>query len=138
MFSKEISCGFLEVDKEEKQAFTCHYLKGKKKKSQIHSDQPKKVKAKLMWGTVIALALRMLLNQTQVQSLAHSKVDLLMEACSEAKCSVYCKISDQSSGQLMLRKPELPSGFQGDIFKVQVRKGSPRICDQLVHNSLTG
>ena len=32
MFSKEISCGFLEVDKEEKQAFTCHYLKGKKKK----------------------------------------------------------------------------------------------------------
>ena len=39
-----------------------------------------------MWGTVIALALRMLLNQTQVQSLAHSKVDLLMEACSEAKC----------------------------------------------------
>lgn len=112
--------------------------KGKKKKSQIHSDQPKKVKAKLMRGTVIALALRMLLNQTQVQSLARSKVDLLMEACSEAKCSVYCKISDQSSGQLMLRKPELPSGFQGDIFKVQVRKGSPRICDQLVHNSLTG
>lgn len=63
MFSKEISCGFLEVDKEEKQAFTCQYLK-KKKKSQIHSDQPKKVKAKLMWGTVTALALRMLLNQT--------------------------------------------------------------------------
>ena len=63
MFSKEISCGFLEVDKE-KQAFTCQYLKKKKKKSQIHSDQPKKVKAKLMWGTVTALALRMLLNQT--------------------------------------------------------------------------
>ena len=32
MFSKEISCGFLEVDKEEKQAFTCQYLKKKKKK----------------------------------------------------------------------------------------------------------
>lgn len=31
MFSKEISCGFLEVDKEEKQAFTCQYLKKKKK-----------------------------------------------------------------------------------------------------------
>lgn len=50
MFSKEISCGFLEVDKEEKQAFTCHYLKGKKKKSQIHSHQPKKGEGKTNVG----------------------------------------------------------------------------------------
>ena len=61
-----------------------------------------------------------------------------MAGCGEGMCSVYCKIPDKSSEQLMLRKPELPNGFQGNIFKFQVREGNPRICDQLVHNSLTG
>ena len=45
------------------------------------------------------------------------KVDLLMPGCGEGKCSVYCKILDQSSGQLMLRKPELPKGFRETFFQ---------------------
>ena len=36
----------------------------------------------------------------------------------------------------MLKRPELTYGFQGSIFKGQVREGSCRVCDQLLHNSL--
>ena len=44
----------------------------------------------------------------------------------------------RSPGQLMLKKPELPDGFQGGIFKGQVREASLRVCDQLMHSSLIG
>ena len=35
----------------------------------------------------------------------------------------------------MLKKPELPDGFQRSIFKDQVREGRTRVRDQLPHNS---
>ena len=37
-----------------------------------------------------------------------------------------------------LKSPELPKGFQQSTFQSQVKEGAHRICDQLVHNSLTG
>ena len=58
--------------------------------------------------------------------------------CGEGNCNVYCKAPDKELGQLILRKPELPDGFQGNIFKGKVREGSCSVCDQLVHDSLTG
>ena len=42
------------------------------------------------------------------------------------------------TGGSCLKNPDLPKGFQQSIFKGQVRDGRPRVCDQLVHNSLTG
>ena len=36
----------------------------------------------------------------------------------------------------MLKKPELPDGFQQSIFKGQVREGRPKVRDQLPHHSL--
>ena len=38
----------------------------------------------------------------------------------------------------MLKRPELPEGSQGKVFKGKVREGSHRICDQNVHSSLIG
>ena len=34
----------------------------------------------------------------------------------------------------MLKRPEIPDGFQGRGFKGSVREGGCRVCDQLVHN----
>ena len=42
----------------------------------------------------------------------------------------------RSSGQLVLRKPKLPSKVQESIFKAQVRKEVCRVCDRVVHNAL--
>ena len=39
---------------------------------------------------------------------------------------------------LVLEKLNLPNGFQQSILKGKVREGHPRVCDQLVHNSLIG
>ena len=41
-------------------------------------------------------------------------------------------------GQLALKKSELLYGFRQSIFKDKVSEGSPRACDQLVHNSPIG
>ena len=41
-------------------------------------------------------------------------------------------------GQLVLRIPELLHGSQQSILEAQVREGHPRVCNQLVHNSLIG
>ena len=35
----------------------------------------------------------------------------------------------RSSGQLVLKTPELPDGFHQSIFKGQVREGCSRVCD---------
>jgi len=40
--------------------------------------------------------------------------------------------------RLVLETPRLPNKFQQSIFKDKVREGRPRVCDQLVHNSLIG
>lgn len=39
----------------------------------------------------------------------------------------------ESSGQLVLKKPETPMGFSKAF-----REGRPRVCDQLMHNPLIG
>ena len=44
----------------------------------------------------------------------------------------------RSPGYLVPKKPKLPDGLQQSIFKDKVREWSPRVCDQLVHNSLIG
>ena len=45
------------------------------------------------------------------------------------------KCQTRTLGQLMLKKPELSDEFQGIIFKIKMKEGSFRICDQLMHNS---
>ena len=43
--------------------------------------------------------------------------DKLLTLCSgEAEYSVYCRLSSKEKGKLMLKRPELPSGFLGRIF----------------------
>jgi len=42
----------------------------------------------------------------------------------------------RSSGQLVLQTPELLDWFPESIFKDQMREGQPRVCDQLLHNSV--
>ena len=41
----------------------------------------------------------------------------------------------RSPGQLVLKAPKFPGGFQQSLSKVQVREGCSRLCDQLVHNN---
>ena len=36
-----------------------------------------------------------------------------------------------------LQSPKLPQGFQQSILKVRGRSSGLRVCDQLVHNTLT-
>ena len=35
------------------------------------------------------------------------------------------------------KTPEVPEGFPQSIFQGQEREGHPRVCDQLLHSSLT-
>lgn len=43
--------------------------------------------------------------------------DKLLTLCSgEGEYSVYCRLSSKKKGKLMLKRPELPSGFLGRIF----------------------
>ena len=44
--------------------------------------------------------------------------------------------TSKENRQLMLKRPELPNGFQRRVFKDSVRREGGRMCDQLVHNSL--
>ena len=37
----------------------------------------------------------------------------------------------------MFKTPKLPNGFHGRIFKGKLKEGSPRVCDELMQNSLT-
>ena len=65
----------------------------------------------------------MLPNQTWVHSPAHSKANLLTPGCGEGKYSVYFRAPSKENGQLMLRRPKLPNGFQERGFKGSVREG---------------
>ena len=49
-------------------------------------------------------------------------------------------LQDQAriTGGLCFKNPKLPEVFQQAIFKGKVRERCPRVCDQLVHNSLIG
>ena len=51
---------------------------------------------------------------------------------------VQClRLHTRSPRQLVLKKPRLQDGFQQSIFKGKMRGGHPRLCDRLIHNSLT-
>ena len=62
----------------------------------------------------------MLPNQTQVHSPAHSKANLLTPGGGEGKCSIYFRAIKEDR-QLMLKRPKLPKGFQGKVFKDRLR-----------------
>ena len=51
----------------------------------------------------------------------HSKANLLTVGCGEEKYRVYCRAPNKENRQLMLKRPELPSGFQGRVFKGNIR-----------------
>ena len=68
----------------------------------------------------------------------HSKANLLTLGCGEEKCSVYCRAPSKESRQLVLKRPELPEGFQGKVFKNRMREGCCGVCDQLVDILLIG
>ena len=77
------------------------------------------------------------LNQTWVDSLVGSKVNL--PSCSEGKCRVYRRApSKESRATSCSKHRNSQMVFQQSIFKGQMSKGSPRVCDQLVNNSLIG
>ena len=44
----------------------------------------------------------------------------------------------RSPGQLVVKRPWTPHGFQGKVFKDREREGSCEVCDQLVDSLLTG
>ena len=41
---------------------------------------------------------------------------------------IYCRAPSRENGQLMLKKPEYPDGFQGRGFKGNVREGAA-VCE---------
>lgn len=55
----------------------------------------------------------MLLNQAWGPAVG-IKASLLTQGCGEEKCSIYCKVTCKSPGQLVLRKAEFLEGFQGE------------------------
>ena len=67
-----------------------------------------------------------------------SKASLLTPGCGEGKCSVYCRHQAKTPGQLVLKSPELPEGFQGKVYKDRVREPGCGVCDQLVDLLLIG
>ena len=60
-------------------------------------------------------------NQTWVQLPACSKVNLLTPGRGEGRCRLIARPS-REYGQLMLKRPELPDGFQGKVFKDSVKE----------------
>ena len=54
----------------------------------------------------------------------HGEANLLTLGCGEGKHSVYHRAPSKENGQLLLKRPKLPYGFQGRGFKSNVREGS--------------
>ena len=53
---------------------------------------------------------------------ARSKASLLTCSCCEGKCSIYFRAPSKEYRWLMLKRPELPGGFQGKVFEDRVRE----------------
>ena len=51
-----------------------------------------------------------------------NRANLVTPGCGEGKYSVYCKAPSKENGQLVLKRPECPEGFQGRVFKDSVRE----------------
>ena len=63
-------------------------------------------------------------NQTWVPLPACGEASLLTSGWGEGKYSIYCRVPNKENGQLMLKRSELPNGFQGGGFKGSVREGA--------------
>ena len=63
-----------------------------------------------------------------------SKANLLTPSCGEGKCKVLSK----QHGQLILKRWELPDGFQPRVFKDNISDEGRRVHDQLMHVFLIG
>ena len=72
----------------------------------------------------MTLFLVMLPNQTRVCLFMHGKANLLTLGCGEGKYSIYRRAPSKENGQLVLKRPKLPNGFQGRGFKYSVREGA--------------
>ena len=55
--------------------------------------------------------------------LTRSKVNLLRLGCGEGKYSIHCMVPSKKNGQFMLKRSELPNGFQRRVFKGKMREG---------------
>ena len=75
------------------------------------------------WRLLLALP-----NQTWVHLPASSKGNLLTPGCGEGRRSVYCRAPSKESRQLVLKRPELPEGFQGKVFKDRVKERGCGVC----------
>ena len=73
-------------------------------------------------GSNILTFLKVLPNQTWVCSLECNKANLLTPGCGEGKYNLYCRAPSTEKGQLKLKGPELPNGFQERDFKGTVRE----------------
>ena len=58
--------------------------------------------------------------------------------CREGECSVYCRPQARSPGQLVLKRPKFPEGFQRKVYRDRVGEGGCGVCDQLVDILLIG
>ena len=69
----------------------------------------------------------------------HSKANLLtLAGVKERKHSIYCRAPSRVSGQLVFKRPKVPHGFQGRVFKDRVREGDFGVPDQLMAILLIG
>lgn len=71
-------------------------------------------------------------NQIWVYLPTSNKANLLTPGCGEGKYSIYHKALSKENGQLIFKRLELPTGFQGKGFKGSVRNGGAGcvICTQ--------
>ena len=58
--------------------------------------------------------------------------------CREGECSVYCRPQARSPGQLVLKRPKFPKGFQRKVYRDRVGEGGCGVWDQLVDILLIG
>lgn len=58
-----------------------------------------------------------------VRSRVHSKASLLTLARSDRNCGLIAGHQGKGLGKLVLKRLELPEGFQGKVFKDKVRGG---------------
>ena len=55
----------------------------------------------------------------------------LTPGCGEGKY-IYCRVPRKENVQLVLKRPELPDGFQGRVFKGTIKDVGCRVPDQFV------
>ena len=77
-------------------------------------------------------------NQTWVYLPTCSKANLLTLGCGEGKYSMYRRAPSKESRQLVLKRPQLPEGFQRKVFKNRVREGVFGVCYQHMDILLIG